>query len=99
MKIPSINTERIVQLFNRSGEAFFSSESFQIKANNNGTNNLIRASIITGKKKVSKSAVIRNRVDRRLRVALSTVLPQHKLKGKERKKKKINPVVLISQKT
>ncbi|KAI8375367.1 hypothetical protein EDC96DRAFT_571994 [Choanephora cucurbitarum] len=45
---------------------------FNIKALPNGTLDLNRFALITSKKKISKSAVVRNRADRRMKAALQT---------------------------
>jgi ribonuclease P protein component len=91
MKIPGIHTERLSSIFSRKSNLYQTTEAFAMKAIANETKDLNRVAIITGKKKMGKSAVIRNRADRRIKAALQTVYPGLKLKGfffnKPKKKK------------
>ena len=58
-----------------------STDAFNLKAINNETKDTNRVAIITGKKKLGKSAVIRNRADRRIKSALQIIYPTLKMKG------------------
>ncbi|GAA5805278.1 hypothetical protein EDC94DRAFT_657727 [Helicostylum pulchrum] len=81
MKIPGITTERISAIFSRQSKLFQGAEAFTVKAIRNETKTENRVCIVTGKKKIGKSAVIRNRADRRLKAAIQTVYPHLKAKG------------------
>lgn len=81
MKIPGITTERLSSIFSKQSRLMQSTDAFSLKAINNETKDINRVAIITGKKKMGKSAVIRNRADRRIKSALQTVYPTLKMKG------------------
>jgi hypothetical protein len=81
MKIPGIHTERLSSIFSRKTNLYQTAEAFTIKAIANETIDSNRVAIVTGKKKIGKSAVIRNRADRRIKAALQTVYPGLRLKG------------------
>lgn len=81
MKIPGIHAERLIYIFPRKTNLFHKQPTFSVKAIANETDDLNRVAIITGKKKIGKSAVIRNRADRRIKAAFQTVYPSLKLKG------------------
>ncbi|KAI8877386.1 hypothetical protein K501DRAFT_230328, partial [Backusella circina FSU 941] len=81
MKIPGITTEHLKSIFNRKSLLYYVSNEYSVKAIPNNQS-IVRASIISGKKKLGKSAVIRNRADRRVRAALQSTLPKYStLKG------------------
>lgn len=84
MKIPGITTERMTAIFSRQSKLQHRVDAFSIKMIRNETDNVNRVGIITGKKQISKSAVIRNRADRRIKAAIQTVYPQLKVKGKKK---------------
>ncbi|KAL7312816.1 hypothetical protein PS15m_008536 [Mucor circinelloides] len=81
MKIPGIATERLSSIFSKQTRLMQSTDAFNVKAIYNETKDLNRIAIITGKKKIGKSAVHRNRADRRIKSALQTVYPNLKMKG------------------
>lgn len=81
MKIPGINTERLSSIFSANSNLHQATQCFTIKAIRNETDALNRVAIITGKKKISKFAVIRNRADRRIKAAVQTVYPKLRIKG------------------
>lgn len=81
MKIPGITTERMSAVFSKHSRFQCSVDAFSMKMFKNETDNVNRVGIITGKKKIGKSAVIRNRADRRIKAAIQTVYPQLKVKG------------------
>ncbi|KAI8987893.1 hypothetical protein BDF20DRAFT_910432 [Mycotypha africana] len=80
MKIPGINTERLGAVFSIKSKIQQSNDCFTVKGIANRTK-VNRVAIISGKKKLGKSAVYRNRADRRIRAAVRTVYPELKLKG------------------
>jgi ribonuclease P protein component len=81
MKIPGINTERLASIFSVPSKLYHPNQCFTVKAVKNEAGDLNRFGIITGKKKISKSAVLRNRADRRIKAAIQTVYPDLKMKG------------------
>lgn len=83
MKIPGIATERLSSIFSKQTRLMQSTDAFNVKAIYNETKDLNRIAIITGKKKIGKSAVHRNRADRRIKSALQTVYPNLKMKGRK----------------
>lgn len=84
MKIPGIATERLSSIFSKQSRLMQSTDAFNVKAIYNETKDLNRVAIITGKKKIGKSAVHRNRADRRIKSALQTIYPNLKMKGSEK---------------
>ncbi|CEG81599.1 hypothetical protein RMATCC62417_15781 [Rhizopus microsporus] len=81
MKIPGIQLNRLIEIFRIKGDAHTVTPLFGIKAIKNDSQSL-RAAVVTGKKNVSKLAVVRARIRRRLTHALTTVSPQYpELKG------------------
>lgn len=81
MKIPGIPSTRLNRIFSAYSKLTQTYDSLSVKAIPNRTSTINRVAIITGKKKISKSAVIRNRADRRIKAAIQTVYPHLKAKG------------------
>ncbi|KAG2204816.1 hypothetical protein INT47_004091 [Mucor saturninus] len=81
MKIPGITTKRMTSIFSKQSKLQHRADAFSLKMMVNETNTVNRVGIITGKKQIGKSAVIRNRADRRLKAAIQTVYPRLKVKG------------------
>lgn len=81
MKIPGIPTERLSKIFSSKTNLYFVSETFSVKAIKRRDSDVNRMALIAGKKALSKSAVIRNRADRRIKSALQSVYPNLKVKG------------------
>lgn len=80
MKIPGITTKRMTAIFSKPSKLQHRVDAFSVKMMRN-EDQVNRVGIITGKKQISKSAVIRNRADRRIKAAIQTIYPQLKVKG------------------
>ncbi|KAI8355170.1 hypothetical protein BD560DRAFT_407368 [Blakeslea trispora] len=80
MKIPGIHSERLFTIFSKPSNLRQTTDLFNIKILPNQTLDN-RFALITSKKKISKSAVIRNRADRRLKAALQAEHDTIKIKG------------------
>lgn len=83
MKIPGITTTRMTAIFSKQSKLQQRNDAFTVKMISNETNDVNRVGIITGKKQIGKSAVIRNRADRRIKAAIQTVYPELQVKGRE----------------
>lgn len=83
MKIPGITTTRMTVIFSKQSKLQQRNDAFTVKMISNETNDVNRVGIITGKKQIGKSAVIRNRADRRIKAAIQTVYPELQVKGRE----------------
>jgi ribonuclease P protein component len=82
MKIPGIATERLTKIFGSGSKLYYVTKEYSVKAIPNDES-IVRVSIISGKKALGKSAVMRNVADRRVRAALQSTLSKYScLKGK-----------------
>ncbi|KAI9347868.1 hypothetical protein BD770DRAFT_395485 [Pilaira anomala] len=95
MKIPGITAVRLNHIFSAYTKLTRTCDSFSVKAIPNRASTINRVAIITGKKKISKSAVIRNRADRRIKAAIQTVYPHLKAKGYDYIVFSLPPVITI----